>query len=263
MEERINKALLLIESELRNIKAAREQVDSVVASSTQLQKKVGTFVSDVANLSKQVESLMDALEEKGANNLADFKLSLETLNKSCANIISSFEEKTTTATKSVKTEVETLHSEIEKLERTRNDLASATDAINKLNTDVEELTKELKKSQSAQDDLLRIINDQLTSLMTLSTGIDNQAKSIQQSLNNDADSLSQIILTFNKLTERIDSNKKSLDSALVTISESIKSYGEKSDKHAESLRKENHTLKIFTIIDTVLIIAAIIATIIK
>lgn len=263
MEERINIALAQIESELRNIKAAREQVDNVVASSTQLQEKVGTFVSDVANLSKQVESLMHAIEEKGANNLSDFKLSLETLNKSCSNIISSFEEKTTTATSMVKTEVETLHSEIEKLGKTRNDLASATDAIKKLNTDVEKLTKELKNSQSAQDDLLKIINDQLTSLMTLSTCIDNQANSIQQSLQNQTDSLSQIILTFNKLAEKIDSNKKSFDSALVTISDSIKFNGENSEKNTEVLIKDNHMLKIITVINTILIIGAIIIGVLK
>ena len=58
MEERINQALIQIENDLRSVKSARKQVDIVVESSSQLKEKVGTFVSDVSNLSKQVEELM-------------------------------------------------------------------------------------------------------------------------------------------------------------------------------------------------------------
>ena len=77
MEERINQALAQIEKDLQDIKSAKEQVDSVVASSSQLKEKVGAFVSDVSNLSKQVEQLMHSIADKGKDNLANFKESME------------------------------------------------------------------------------------------------------------------------------------------------------------------------------------------
>ncbi|MBR4838199.1 MAG: hypothetical protein IK004_07165 [Bacteroidales bacterium] len=259
----INAALERLEQNLKNLNSAREQVESVVESHSNLQDKVQSFVNEVANLSKQVESFMHALEEKGANNLADFKLSLESLNKSCTEIISSFENKTTMAVNSVKSEVDNLHGEIEKLSKTQNDLASATDAINKLNTDVEGLTKELIDSQSAQDDLLKIIYEQLTSLTTLSSDIDRKANSIQQYIQNQSDSLDKITLSFDELSSKIDNNKESLDSALIVLSDSVKSNGENSEKNAETLIKENRMLKIVTVVNTILIISAIIVGVLK
>ena len=147
MDERINQALAQIESDLRSIKSAREQVDSVVTASSQLKATVGTFVADVTKLSKQVEQLMNSIADKEKSNLADFKASLEALNTSCNEIVSSFNEKTSNATDKVKTEVEKLHREIEKLDEARNSLVSATQSVNTLKDSVKQLTNDLKNSR--------------------------------------------------------------------------------------------------------------------
>ena len=197
MEERINQALIQIENDLRSVKSAREQVDIVVESSSQLKEKVGTFVSDVSNLSKQVEELMHSINEKGKDNLTNFKESLDALDKSCAKIISSFEEKATIASDSVKNEVNNLHGEIEKLDAARKDLASATEAINKLNKGVEKLTTELNASQKAQDKDLHTIKDQLTAVSTRLSNMESIGGAIQKSIQAQNNTLDQLSKSLN------------------------------------------------------------------
>ena len=245
MEERINQTLIQIENDLRSVQSARKQVDSVVESSSQLKEKVGTFVSDVSNLSKQVEKLMHSINEKGKDNLTKFKESLDALDKSCAEIISSFEEKAAVASDSVKNEVNNLHGEIEKLDAARNDLVSATNDVKNLNDNVEKLTSELKDTQSAQDDELVAIKEQLRTFSSNMSGIEAKVINIQENLLSQANTLNQLSQSLDaanttlcgispliqtakdSISNQIESEHASLNAGIKTIVDITTSIGEK------------------------------------
>ena len=213
MEEKINKVLAQIEKDLRDINSARAQVENVVAAFSQLQKKVGGFVSNVADYSLQVEKIsqsvsdrrnidkekfkvsFDALkkscddfvsvldiklnktasdfaaktnelyqriEEIENKKLESFSQSISSLNSSCGNTISKmddksskilteFSEKVSKISGVIDAQVQSLHGEVVKIDKTNSDLLSAIKFIDLLKTDVEKLMAELKESQSAQD----------------------------------------------------------------------------------------------------------------
>lgn len=50
MEDRFNQALMQLEKDLQSINTAREQVESTVKASTELQKVVGEYVTSVKKL---------------------------------------------------------------------------------------------------------------------------------------------------------------------------------------------------------------------
>ena len=87
MEEKIQQALVQIESDLQSIKSAREQVENVVSAASDLQNKVGTFVDEVSGLSHQVEGLMHSIANGGSENLENFKTSLDAMKSSCSDFM--------------------------------------------------------------------------------------------------------------------------------------------------------------------------------
>ncbi len=190
MEERINQALVQIENDLREIQSAKKQVDSVMSASSQLQNKVGTFVTDVANLSQQVKDLMRVAADERNSNQADFKSSLEELEKSCNDIVLSFERKSSVAANAVKLGIDNLHEEIEKLDSIQNNLVSATTVVRTLNDNIENLMAELKNSQSAQD-------EELKNIAETQSGIDDKSVTIQKAIQEQDFTLKQLSQSLN------------------------------------------------------------------
>ena len=266
MEERINQALAQIEKDLQNIKSAKEQVDSVVASSSQLQEKVGAFVSDVSNLSKQVEQLMHSIADKGKDNLANFRESMEALNRSCAEIVTSFENKTNAAANAVISEVDKLHGEIEKLDVARGKLVSATEAINKLNIGVEKLATELNDSQKAQDKELYTIKDQLTAISTRLSNMDTKAGAIQESIQAQNNTLGQLSQSLNAANTALGGINPLIQAAQSSLSNQIQNdTNQVAQKMAASmgetklsLEKRISKLQIFVIIQLIMSVVGIV-----
>ena len=90
MEDRINQALMQLEKDLQSINTAREQVESTVKASTELQKVVGEYVSSVKELCIGLQSWKDVLSSRGTALSNEFERAVSEINSSCTAVITTF-----------------------------------------------------------------------------------------------------------------------------------------------------------------------------
>jgi chromosome segregation ATPase len=182
MEEKINKALSQIYTDLQNVKTASDSVDEVVNSSTQLQNKVSILISDTTNLSENMKNLVESIADKGVNNIAKFDNSLNLLKESCSNfvelmntnsneIISDFNKKTISLANDLKSEISELH-------KTSEILSSIQSKIENINTKV----NEIDNSISVQQNLLNQLTQSLNAANTALSAVSPLIQSIQEKI---------------------------------------------------------------------------------
>ncbi|MEE3483409.1 MAG: hypothetical protein VZQ98_03670 [Bacteroidales bacterium] len=263
MEERINQALAQIESDLRNIQSAREQVDNVVLSSSHLQEKVRTFVLEVSNLSQQVEKMADFIAGERNNDVERVKETLNNLHNSCkefvsrmettsekilsqfddscadvlsslktesSNIASDFNKKATKSSNAINSNVQALYEEVEKLDNAKKEMLSAIGAIKDLKNIIENLMLELQKSQSAQDEVLINIKDAVATSLLKVEKINNTQKII-------TDNQTSQNSILNQLTQSLNAS----NTALSGISPLIQSSQNAISKHLDSFETQMKT----------------------
>ena len=90
MEDRINQALMQLENDLRNINSAREQVESTVKASTELQKVVGDYVSSVRKLCIGLKSWEEELSSRGTAMSEEYERTVSQISSSCTAVITTF-----------------------------------------------------------------------------------------------------------------------------------------------------------------------------
>lgn len=203
----ILKSLTQLESDLRQINSAREQIETVSSAYDVLRGRVETFTDSVSGLSQNVKSLLSAISDERTNGLEQFDTSLQSLKTASSNLLSSFEnecqkasslfgERVTDCIQSMRSETELMHKEVTKIEQSRTIMDESVKLIRSLKDSTENLQNELKSSQSAQDDALNELSEKVqavsANLNDTRTHFDNDVENLKTLLNDIGDNLQNI-----------------------------------------------------------------------
>ena len=223
MEERINQALVQLESDLQSLQSAKEQVEKTVGASAELQKTVGEYVVSVKNLCITLKTWENNLKTRESSLGQDVASSIADIERSCSSLITAFnsnvDQATTTFQTGTKTVLDNFVDENNKLtERVKslNDLQEqikkATKDIQLLKDSLSQISVDLKESQDEQDEALNDILQKVTNLpsqvheesQTVIQAISNSEKTLVDSVNISISKADEIIASIKGLTSNLD-----------------------------------------------------------
>jgi len=223
MEERINQALVQLESDLQSLQSAKEQVEKTVGASAELQKTVGEYVVSVKNLCITLKTWENNLKTRESSLGQDVASSIADIERSCSSLITAFnsnvDQATTTFQTGTKTVLDNFVDENNKLtERVKslNDLQEqikkATKDIQILKDSLSQISKDLKESQDEQDETLNGIQQKVTNLpsqvheesLSVNQAISNTEKTLVDSVNISISKADEIIASIKGLTSNLD-----------------------------------------------------------
>ena len=256
MEDRINQALMQLEKDLQSINSAREQVDSTVKASTELQKVVGEYVTSVKKLCIGLKAWEDDLSSRGAALSGEFERAVSQINTSCTTIITTFNSsveksinefnsKSKNAIEKFTSQIAILTERVQELNKLRDEIKTATAEIQSIKEGLTQISKDLKESQDGQDAVLNDIKQTVSKIPDIINNNDNnfieRIESLKQGLSADiaslqgkADILNSELLAVKSLCHDIKSATDRLNSNLQSSKESFLS---------EIARSKEETLK--------------------
>lgn len=223
MEERINQALVQLESDLQSLQSAKEQVEKTVGASAELQKTVGEYVVSVKNLCVTLKTWENNLKTRESSLGQDVESSIADIERTCSTLITAFtsnvDQATTTFQTGTKTVLDKFIDENNKLtERVKslNDLQEqikkATKDIQLLKDSLSQISKDLKESQHEQDEALIGIQQKVTNLpsqvheesLSVNQAISNSEKTLVDSVNISISKADEIIASIKGLVSNLD-----------------------------------------------------------
>ena len=276
MEDRINQALMQLEKDLQSINTAREQVESTVKASTELQKVVGEYVSSVKKLCIGLESWEDDLSSRGAALSGEFERAVSQINTSCTAVITNFNSSVEKTINEFKSKSEgtikefadqnaILTERVLELNKLRDEIKTATAEIQSVKESLAQISKDLKESQDGQDAVLNHIKQTVSEIPGI---INNNANSVIEriesmnqglsadiaSLQGKADNLNSELSLVKSLCHDIKSATDRLNSNLQSSKESLLS---------EIVRSKEETLKSANINRWLIVVGVIILAILQ
>lgn len=274
MEDRINQALMQLEKDLQSINTAREQVESTVKASTELQKVVGEYVSSVKKLCIGLKSWEDDLSSREGALSEEFERAVSQINSSCTAVITTFSSSVDKSINEFKSKSDStiekfasqnaiLTERVQELNKLRDEIKTATVEMQSIKEGLAQISKDLKESQEGQD---AVLNDIKQTVSEISRIIDNNAQNIIErietfnqglsadiaSLQGKADNLNSELSEVKSLCHDIKSATDRLNSNLQSSKESLLS---------EIARSKEETIKSISI-NRWLIIAALVILVI-
>lgn len=245
MEDRINQALLQLEKDLQSINTAREQVESTVKASTELQKVVGEYVSSVKKLCIGLKSWEDDLSSRGAALSGEFERAVSQINTSCIAVVTTFNSSVEKTINEFKSKSEgtikdfadqnsILTERVLELNKLRDEIKTATAEIQSVKESLAQISKDLKESQDGQDAVLNhikqtvseipgIINNNANSVIeridSLNQGLSADIASLQgkaDNQNSELSSVKSLCHDIKSATDRLNSNLQSSKESLLS-----------------------------------------------
>lgn len=237
MKDRINLALAQLEKDLQKINSAKEQVESTVRASTDLQKVVSEYVSSVKGLCESLQSWDSDLRTLEGNLSSVFEETIYRVNSTCDEIVSSFGsavEKSCTDFKD-KTDniIEKFTEQNTKLSEHVRNLSNLKEDVNKAITEILYvkntlllISENLKELQEKQDVELNDIKAKSEEVNTKVNAIASSAEVIQVKLDSITKCLNDGISLFDRKAETICSDLITLridSQSIISASSEIKS----------------------------------------
>ena len=245
MEDRINQALLQLEKDLQSINTAREQVESTVKASTELQNVVGEYVSSVKTLCIGLQSWKDVLSSRGAALSDEFERAISQINTSCTAVITTFYSSVEKSINEFKRKSEgtveefasqnaILTERVQELNKLRDEIKTVTAEMQSIKEGLAQISKDLKESQDGQDAVLndikqtvseipRIIGNNAQSIFerieSLNQGLSADIASLQgkaDNLNSELSEVKSLCHEIKSATDRINSNLQSSKESLLS-----------------------------------------------
>ena len=276
MEDRINQALIQLENDLRNINSAREQVESTVKASAELQKVVGDYVSSVKKLCIGLRSWEEDLSSRGTAISEEYERAVSQISSSCTTVITTFNSSVEKSINEFKSKSEStvekfenqntiLTERVQDLNKLRDEIKTATTVIQTIKEGLSQISKDLKESQDGQDAVLKDIKQIVSEIPDI---INNNAnnfieriESLKQGLSADiaslqgkADNLNFELSVVKSLCHDIKSATDRLNSNLQSSKESLLS---------EMARSKEETLKSANINRWLIVVGVIILAILQ
>lgn len=88
IDERINKTLSELESNLRNVESARKQVESTVNAYDGLKAATTNYVKSLTSINDNLSAIVNAIGEDYDNNVKSFRKDCKAITDSCNTLIS-------------------------------------------------------------------------------------------------------------------------------------------------------------------------------
>lgn len=223
MEERINQALVQLESDLQSLQSAKEQVEKTVGASAELQKTVGEYVVSVKNLCVTLKTWENNLKTRESSLVQDVESSIADIERTCSSLITAFNTNVDQATTTFQTgtksaldnfidENNKLAEHVKSLNYLREQIKKATEDIQLLKDSLSQISKDLKESQDEQDETLNDIQQKVTNLpsqvheesLSVIQAISNSEKTLVDSVNISISKADEIIASIKGLASNLD-----------------------------------------------------------
>ena len=276
MEDRINQALLQLEKDLQSINTAREQVESTVKASTELQKVVGEYVSSVKKLCIGLKSWEDDLSSRGAALSGEFERAVSQINISCTAVITAFNSSVEKTINEFKSKSEgtikefadqnaILTERVLELNKLRDEIKTATAEIQSIKENLAQISKDLKESQDGQDAVLNHIKQTVSEIPGI---INNNANSVIERIDSLNHGLSADIASLQGKTDNLNSELSSVKSLCHDIKSATDRLNSNLQSSKESLlsemaRSKEETLKSANINRWLIVVGVIILSILQ
>lgn len=223
MEERINQALVQLESDLQSLQSAKEQVEKTVGASAELQKTVGEYVASVKNLCVTLKTWEKNVKTRESSLGQDVESSIAAIEQTCSTLITAFNTNVDQATTTFQTGTKTvldnfidennkLTEQVESLNDLREQIKKATEDIQLLKDSLSQISKDLKESQDEQDEALNGIQQKVANLpsqvheesLYVNQAILNSEKTLVDSVNIAISKADEIIASIKGITSNLD-----------------------------------------------------------
>ena len=261
MEERINQALVQLESDLQSLQSAKEQVEKTVGASAELQKTVGEYVVSVKNLCVTLKTWENNLKTRESSLGQDVESSIAAIERTCSTLITAFNTNVNQATTTFQTKTETvlgnfisennkLVEQVESLNGLWEKIEKATEDIQLLKDSLSQISKDLKESQDEQDEALNDIQQKVTNLpsqvheksLSVIQAISNSEKALVDSVNIAISKTDEINGKLTTEIGKLETGITEINSLCKSISTSIETFSKQSLSVLNSLKanEQNH-----------------------
>ena len=223
-----------------------------------------------AALEAKANQLFAQLSESSQNSLDTLKGNLATINEVFSregkSITDSFKKNTDDELAELKTIIQSLKDCAQTLLTLDESIKNTLTEINQMRQEVAELKQALMDSQGSQDTVLNNIQDSINALSQKDEqAFSNLSKSLESSkeaqialMNGIKENLESLSKNqekaFSGVTQSIESVRKEQETSFSKIGSHLKSDTEKTEHFVDSIMKENHHLRILSIVNIALVV---------
>ena len=263
----------------------QKQISDYTQSLDSIKGSIQAIISDLqsqrASLGEEASSLTAALEakanqlftqlsESSQNSLDTLKGNLATINEVFSregkSITDSFKKNTDDELAELKTIIQSLKDCAQTLLTLDESIKNTLTEINQMRQEVAELKQALMDSQGSQDTVLNNIQDSINALSQKDEqAFSNLSKSLESSkeaqialMNGIKENLESLSKNqekaFSGVTQSIESVRKEQETSFSKIGSHLKSDTEKTEHFVDSIMKENHLLRILSIVNIALVV---------
>lgn len=278
MEERINQALVQLESDLQGLLSAKEQVEKTVGASAELLETVGEYVASVNHLCLELRPLVIATKGVVPDLEHEVKSIIANIERTCSTIITTFNTNVDKAMTTFQTGVQNvlvkfidennkLSDHVKSLNSLREQIEKATGEIQLLKESLSQISEDLKESQKSQDEVLDAIKEDVgkianTTSSTVKGYIDEQTSKIEALLAEKdikIQELSSTISSVKQVCNDIKEISSSINPAIIQkIEECISLNSTKAEELQQNIKASVNNVAHQSIINRWIIIAGII-----
>ncbi len=241
MEDRINQALIQLENDLQKINSAREQVESTVKASTELQKVVGDYVSSVKKLCIGLKSWEEKLSLRGTAMSDDYERAVSQISSSCKTIITTFnssveksinefKSKSESTVKKFENQNAILTERVQELNKLRDEIKAATTDIQSIKEGISQISKDLKESQNGQNaelnEIKQAVSEIPSTIISNTQSINGMIESLNQGLTTDIVSLQGKADNLNSELSQVKSLCYDIKTAVIQLNSNLQSSKE-------------------------------------
>ncbi len=109
IDEKINKTLSELETNLRNIESARKQVENTVNSYDGLKTETANYVKSLSAIKDNLDALITAIGEDYKKNTDSFRMDCKEITTSCNSLISKINDAVEDINGKVSSQIEKIH----------------------------------------------------------------------------------------------------------------------------------------------------------
>lgn len=245
----INVALERLEKNLQNLQSAKEQVESTVSASAELQKIVSGYVASVKSVLEETILLKEEVATMKSQKIVEIKEAVDLVEKLCGHIIGSFKNDTKETLRAFDTQNGKLSEAITELQCFQVKLEKSIEVSSSVDTKLDRTSKEVLGLQSAQNKNFASAAKQLESEM----------EKLDQSFSNASQSLSERLSAIKKNIEKNDALGRDMQNLCSQIDSNV-SQIQASIEGLQTLMEEQHkeSLKNININRWVLIVGIVV-----
>lgn len=247
---------------------------SIQAIITDLQSQRASLGEEATGLTAALEAkanlLFAQLSESSQNSLDTLKGNLATINEVFSregkSITDSFKKNTDEELAELKTIIQSLKDFAQTLLTLDESIKNTLTEINQMRQEVAELKQTLLDSQSSQDTVLNSIQESINALSQKNgQAFSDLSKSLESSkeaqitlMNGIKENLENLSKNqqdaFSGVSQSIESVRKEQETSFSKIGSHLKSGTEKTEHFVDSIMKENHLLRILSIVNIALVV---------